>query len=331
MEKVDTLNSSQAAFITNKIEFKNTESFFRTYAGKFELKINEETTMHLHLIAQENKLFINLPYPSSNDLYKKFELTPGKLKSDSKSGFFSAEAGVEIYFPVGNINLMQFGSMEAKRIPLTSTAQFTVSTGSPTDSVALSLCNHSALKKLFDEDQKERKTGKFSSPEEENKRRIEAELILSDIPSPTKEDFYYIAVIFHHSNSIDDYKKANHYAKKSFDIGFFNSAEGPDNRWLYAATFDRLQIEQDLPQQFGTQRYGRGEKIDQLIEAKGHTVDRERINIARTTLGLDSLAQEEEKIINPSRKERGLGPLPSKVEIVGKINENSLRNKTPRS
>lgn len=80
----------------------------------------------------------------------------------------------------------------------------------------------------------------------------------------------------------------------------------------YAATYDKLQIEQGLPQKYGTQRYGKGEKIDPLFEVANHPLDREQINKERATLGLRSLEQEEERIINPSREQRGLKPLPSK-------------------
>jgi hypothetical protein len=171
---------------------------------------------------------------------------------------------------------------------------------------------NSALEKLFNEDQNERRVGKPSSSEEEKRRRTEAELIISDI-SPTKEDYYHIAVLFNHGSSIDDYKKANEYAQKSLGLGFFQPSDPNllDNRWLTAATFDRLQIEQGMPQKYGTQRYGRGENIDQLIETKGSPLDREQINRNRAELNLDTLEQEEEKIINPSRKQRGLEPLPS--------------------
>lgn len=174
--------------------------------------------------------------------------------------------------------------------------------------------NNLELEKLFNQDQEERRSGKFSSAEEEKQRRINAELIISEITSPTKEDYYHVAVLFNHGSSVDDYKKANEYAQKSFNLGLFQPSDSnlPDNRWLNAATFDRLQIEQGLQQKYGTQRYGRGDKIDQLFEVKDHSIDREAINKNRSKLGLDSLEQEEEKIINPSRIKRGLSPFPLK-------------------
>jgi hypothetical protein len=106
--------------------------------------------------------------------------------------------------------------------------------------------SNSALKQLFDEDQNERRTRKFSKPEEEKRRRTNAEFIISDIISPTKEDYYYIAVLFNHGNCIDDYKKAHQYAQESVNLGLFQPTDlnSPDNGWLAAVTFDRLQIEQ---------------------------------------------------------------------------------------
>jgi CubicO group peptidase (beta-lactamase class C family) len=70
-----------------------------------------------------------------------------------------------LYFPEGNINLIQFGSMEAKRIPLTSTAQFTVSTGGPSESSNPSISSQLALHK----DQKEMQT-----PRTEESKEIKA-------------------------------------------------------------------------------------------------------------------------------------------------------------
>lgn len=137
---------NQIISVETHLQKSQMQTILRSYAGKFALKINEEKTINLHLIAQENKLFIKLPYPSPDDPYQQFELISGKL--NSKPGFFSAEADVEIYFPEGNVNLMQFGSMEAKRIPLTSTAQFSVSTGTPTDVSTSSFSNSSTVKKL---------------------------------------------------------------------------------------------------------------------------------------------------------------------------------------
>ena len=108
------------------------------------------------------------------------------------------------------------------------------------------------IKIIFNEDQKDReepdfwnKTDYYSQRDLRRRQKV-AELLLSNALH-TGEDFYQGAVIFHHSDNLDDLEKAKDLAQKSSNLNF-NKA-----KWLYAAISDRISFVNGQPQKYGTQ------------------------------------------------------------------------------
>lgn len=115
----------------HKVELENPSSIYKSYAGEFKLKLNDTQSINVQLISNNDKLFLRIPQPTPHDEYKLLELTPGKVTPDSQICFYSLDLNLEIFSPDDNINLIKIGSIEAKRIPVTSTAQLALLAGVP--------------------------------------------------------------------------------------------------------------------------------------------------------------------------------------------------------
>jgi hypothetical protein len=58
---------------------------------------------------------------------------------------------------------------------------------------------------------------------------------------------HYVAYLFHHGDTTEDYQLANEYAKRAIQLG------SKESGWIYAASLDRFLISQGKKQHFGTQ------------------------------------------------------------------------------
>lgn len=85
------------------------------------------------------------------------------------------------------------------------------------------------------------------------------------------QDFYYAAMVFQHGDTLSDIQQANNLAQQSMSMGYEPA------KWLYAASYDRCLVFQDLPQKYGTQyRYDQnGKQIYLPIDPD--TTDAERL------------------------------------------------------
>lgn len=115
---------------------------------------------------------------------------------------------------------------------------------------------HQKLKKLYDEDQLDRKNwkewGKTIPLEEVQKRdQLRLETVLTLIGNnELKEgiDYYHAAMILQHSDKVEHYKLANELCDKAMKLGEERA------KWLYAATLDRYLLNSGSKyQKFGTQ------------------------------------------------------------------------------
>jgi hypothetical protein len=114
----------------------------------------------------------------------------------------------------------------------------------------------SDLKKLFEADQEDRKNGlNESNPEvfaqrEENRYQKAQEMFAQYEKNRTllsAEDVYYLAFLFQHGRTSEDYKKAHELALEAEKQG------SEDAKWLSAATEDRYLFSLGKAQKWGTQ------------------------------------------------------------------------------
>ncbi|CAN5221876.1 hypothetical protein BH09PAT2_BH09PAT2_10430 [soil metagenome] len=110
---------------------------------------------------------------------------------------------------------------------------------------------HIELENLYYEDKKERENVKKSEESiliVHTKERIgRLKKMIPRIDTSEIWNCHYIAYLFQHGETTEDYRLAHEYAKKAVDMGS-NVTE-----WLYAATLDRYLISQGKLQKFGTQ------------------------------------------------------------------------------
>ena len=105
------------------------------------------------------------------------------------------------------------------------------------------------LKGIFDTDQSDRATWRYSRDPTRDLPRIKRVLELYNgqlIRSP--EEKYYAAWVLHHGGTTENHRLANSLAKDAFE-----SNPTRDTEWLYHATYDRLQLSLGLPQKYGSQ------------------------------------------------------------------------------
>lgn len=137
------------------------------------------------------------------------------------------------------------------------------------------------LEKLFKEDQDDRMAfgadGDFTIIE---KRDIERKNIVKKLLKEgsviTGRDFYIAAMIFHHGQSLVDYKTALKLAEESNKKGYQKA------KWLCAGVTDRLLLKQGKKQKFGTQFIRKNSRSKWVLASieKGMTdEERARFNV----------------------------------------------------
>jgi hypothetical protein len=110
------------------------------------------------------------------------------------------------------------------------------------------------LSAMVDEDQADRVRWQRKEIDSETimardeKRRAEVKRMLAAAQVRTAHDFYCAAVIFHHGQTIDDYRLASSLAWISMTLEPANK----DYAYMSASTWDRLMVSQGRPQWYGT-------------------------------------------------------------------------------
>jgi hypothetical protein len=116
------------------------------------------------------------------------------------------------------------------------------------------LADNPRLSAMLDEDQADRvlwRTKKIDSEtilRRDESRRQEIRRMLVAAQVRTAHDFYCAALIFHHGQTIDDYRLATSLAWVSTTIEPGNK----DYAYMYASTWDRFMVGQGRPQWYGT-------------------------------------------------------------------------------
>jgi len=110
------------------------------------------------------------------------------------------------------------------------------------------------IKDVYGQDQKDREKIDWNNKEEVallNKRDIErikyAKQLLDRGLIKTKQNCFYAAMLFHHSEKISDLAIALSLSYISMRLG------SKDGKWLYARALDRFLLDLGQPQKFGTQ------------------------------------------------------------------------------
>lgn len=111
------------------------------------------------------------------------------------------------------------------------------------------------LESLYLEDKEDRNKFERGIISEEilSKNDIKRLKKLKDLLGSSKIDLeeiwnlHYCALLLHHSDNIEDVKKAHNLAKKAVEMG------SQVTKWLYVATLDRSLVMQGKKQKFGTQ------------------------------------------------------------------------------
>ena len=133
------------------------------------------------------------------------------------------------------------------------------------------------LQKIYQEDQGDRKSNDFNrNPlffiKRDRARRKKISKILKKIKFNQGQDYYYAAMIFHHSPYKKDIKMAIELAEKSFKAGYKKA------RWLYAAAIDRLLVLENKKQKFGTQFFQKNQASKVILfPIDPSTTDKDRL------------------------------------------------------
>ena len=108
------------------------------------------------------------------------------------------------------------------------------------------------LEQLYELDQAARQAQPINWEElhaEDAARRESVISILESGGITTARDYFYAAMIFQHGNSTDDIRLAHSFATNAASL----DPSLPNANWLKAATWDRLLLNFDQPQWYGTQ------------------------------------------------------------------------------
>ncbi len=108
------------------------------------------------------------------------------------------------------------------------------------------------LEKLYELDQAARRAQPINWEElyvEDAERRENVISILESGGISTAQDYFHAAMIFQHGNSADDIRLAHSFATIAASL----DPSLPNANWLKAATWDRLLLNFDQPQWYGTQ------------------------------------------------------------------------------
>jgi len=141
------------------------------------------------------------------------------------------------------------------------------------------------LRQLFDEDQGDRRSGSLDDDtfERDARRR---EQVLKELRAgriETANDYYHAAMVFQHGLSADDIRLA-------FSLAWISAQMDSEDKghalWLSAAAWDRIVLEQQMPQWYGTQYVSDGGDSDfRLYRVDENAVtDQERIRFHVPTL-----------------------------------------------
>lgn len=99
---------------------------------------------------------------------------------------------------------------------------------------------------IFKSDQNNRRNQK-DLVKKDMKRLEQLERILAGNLELNGQDYYMIAMVYHHGPTVEHIKTARMYAGKGMRLG------DKQARWLYAAATDRILLLQGKPQRYGTQ------------------------------------------------------------------------------
>lgn len=136
----------------------------------------------------------------------------------------------------------------------------------------------SELKKLYQQDQKDRENWKewgksipVDKIRKRDKQRLDRVLeIIDDDALTTGEDHYYAAMVLQHSKKTEHYKLANELCKKAINLGEERA------KWLYAASLDRYMLNSERKfQKYGTQ-YKKNDDGWYLCPVDPKTTDEDR-------------------------------------------------------
>ena len=107
---------------------------------------------------------------------------------------------------------------------------------------------------MFDEDQADRvnfrmkKIDTATLFDRDEKRRLETKRMLAMGQVRTAHDFYCAALVFHHGQTVDDYRLATSLAW----IAMTMEPANKDYAYLTASSWDRFMMKQGKPQWYGT-------------------------------------------------------------------------------
>ena len=134
----------------------------------------------------------------------------------------------------------------------------------------------SRLIELYNEDQAAREDHPYYGTPEywelrraDTHRRDEARLLIDDRESLSPVELFCAAMLFQHSDELDDFKLAHDLAARSAASGYRPA------RWLSAASLDRWLMNQGLPQRFGTQIVPDGRR-QRIWDIEASTTDEDR-------------------------------------------------------
>ena len=148
------------------------------------------------------------------------------------------------------------------------------------------------LKRIFAQDQHERKYfKKYQSVMGKNdkKRRSETKKIIDKNLLKTATDYFMAGMIFQHGDKPEDYIFTQKLALKSAKLG------EEQGKWLYAASTDRLLVNQGKKQKYGTQYHGvviKDKKTGkEKMKMKLYPIDKRTTDKLRTEYNVPPLKQ----------------------------------------
>jgi hypothetical protein len=162
-------------------------------------------------------------------------------------------------------------------------AACTPALGRVTFGMAFDAAASAQMAELFASDQDARSSGSGAIDwetvsREDRARRVETLKLLQSGRLSTPADFVGAALLFQHGDCPAAYELANRLAAQAIAAGERpGGTVHPTARWIYAATFDRWQLNLGLPQKYGTQYRRQGEACQyQLASYNPATTDAER-------------------------------------------------------
>ena len=133
------------------------------------------------------------------------------------------------------------------------------------------------IKIIFNEDQVDRKQSDYWEntayyTKRDLKRRLEVGELLALNKLQTGEDLFQGAIIFHHSENLEDLEKAKGLAERSIALAYDKA------KWLYAAITDRMLFITGEPQKYGTQFFKKNPTSKwELYKVDPSVTDQERV------------------------------------------------------